>query len=537
MTEFDIILRGGTVIDGSGQPRTRADVGINGERIAKIGDLSQGHATTEVDVSGLIVAPGFINMLSWSISSLIRDGRAVGGITQGVTLEIMGEGWSMGPLNQTLKDYYQEHFDFDLGEIPWTTLSEYLSFLEGHGISPNVASFVGATTLRSYVIGEENRQATAEELGQMQDLVRQAMEVGALGVGSSLIYPPAFFASTEELVAMCKAAAEYGGRYISHIRNEGNQIEEAIDELITIAREAGIGAEIYHLKQAGKQNWPKLDRVLRKIEDARAGGLDITTDMYLYTAAGTGLDSTLPPWIQDGGEVAMYHRLKDPEQRKKMIEAMNTDSNDWENLFFAAGPSNILISSIKKPEMAHFIGKTIAEIAEEQNTSAEDTIIDLLLAAEGRIGAIYFMMNEDNLRRQIQLPYMSFGSDASSQVPEGYFLKFSPHPRAYGNVPRLLGKYVREEQLITLEEAIHRLTEFPANNLGISERGLLKDGYFADLAIFDAEKIIDKATYKEPHQLSEGMVHVFVNGQQVLKDGIHTGALPGQWVRGPGSSS
>jgi len=535
---FDTIIRHGLVVDGSGTPGVVADIGIQGDRIVARGDLASSTGKLEIDASGLVVAPGFINMLSWSVESLIKDGRGLSDIAQGVTLEVFGEGWSMGPLSNTpetqamLKRFLADNYE----EMPWNTLGEYLEFLEGRGVSPNVASFVGATTLRIHEVGFEDRPPTPSELENMKELTRRAMEEGAMGLGSSLIYPPAFFASTEELIELAKVVGEYDGMYISHMRSEGNRIEQSIEELITIAREGGVAAEIYHLKMAGKQNWGKLPAVVKMIEDARAEGLSITTDMYTYVAGGTSLSACFPPWASDGGEAALLDRLKDPEIRSRIIEAMRSDADDWENLYFGAGPGGVLLSEIGEESMNGYIGRTIEEIATERGTNAEDTIIDLILESNNTIGAVFFLMSENNVREQLKLPWMSFGSDAAAVAPEGEVLEQGAHPRAYGNFARLLGHYVRDAQIIPLEEAVHKLSALPARNLKIENRGLLAEGHFADVVVFDPDTVADHATFAEPHQLSTGMVHVFVNGEQVLKDGQHTGAMPGRVVRGPGYS-
>jgi len=535
---FDTIIRHGLVVDGSGTPGVVADIGIQGDRIVAKGDLASSTGKLEIDASGLVVAPGFINMLSWSVESLIKDGRGLSDIAQGVTLEVFGEGWSMGPLSNTpetqamLKRFLADNYE----EMPWNTLGEYLEFLEGRGVSPNVASFVGATTLRIHEVGFEDRPPTPSELENMKELTRRAMEEGAMGLGSSLIYPPAFFASTEELIELAKVVGEYDGMYISHMRSEGNRIEQSIEELITIAREGGVAAEIYHLKMAGKQNWGKLPAVVKMIEDARAEGLSITTDMYTYVAGGTSLSACFPPWASDGGEAALLDRLEDPKIRSRIIEAMRSDADDWENLYFGAGPGGVLLSEIGEESMNGYIGRTIEEIATERGTNAEDTIIDLILESNNTIGAVFFLMSENNVREQLKLPWMSFGSDAAAVAPEGEVLEQGAHPRAYGNFARLLGHYVRDAQIIPLEEAVHKLSALPARNLKIENRGLLAEGYFADVVVFDPDTVADHATFAEPHQLSTGMVHVFVNGEQVLKDGQHTGAMPGRVVRGPGYS-
>lgn len=531
---YDILIKNGTIADGSGNPTYIGDVGINADTIAAIGDLNA-KGTTEIDASGLVIAPGFINMLSWATESLIIDGKSQGDIRQGVTLEVFGEGWSMGPLTDPVKKEMQESQGDVKYDIDWSTLDEYLQSLVKWGISPNIASFIGATTVRINHIGYENRAPTPEELESMKAMVRQAMEDGALGVGSSLIYAPAFYSSTEELIELCKVASEYDGMYISHMRSEGNRLLESMDELIQIADDANIRAEIYHLKMSGKENWGKFDDVVKKIDSARAGGLHITTDMYTYVAGATGLDASMPPWVQEGGYEKWAERLQDPEIRQKVYTEMTTPTDEWENLMYAAGtPENLLLVGFENDSLRHYTGKTLAEVAKIHGKNPEETAMDLVIADGSRVGTVYFLMSEENVKKQIALPYMSFGSDAGSMAPEGVFMNYSTHPRAYGNFSRVLGKYVRDEKVIPLEEAIRKLTSLPASNLKIKKRGSLTKGYFADLAIFDPEKIQDHATFAKPHQYSTGMVHVFVNGEQVLKDGEHTGATPGQVVRGPG---
>jgi N-acyl-D-amino-acid deacylase len=533
---YDIIIRGGLVVDGTGQPGKAADVGIHGDRIAAIGDLSKAQAGREIDASGNVVAPGFINMLSWGVKSLIEDGRGLSDIKQGVTLEVFGEGWSMGPLanNAETKTMLKDFFGDEIDLVQWTTLGEYLEFLENQGVSPNVASFVGATTLRIHEIGFDNRPPTDAELQNMKALTHQAMQEGAMGLGSSLIYPPAFFASTEELAELAKVVGEYNGMYISHMRSEGNRIEESVQELITIAREGGVNAEIYHLKMAGQQNWGKLPAVVKLIEDARAEGLNITTDMYTYVAGGTSLSACFPPWASEGGNDSLILRLDKPQGRAKIRAAMAENANDWENLYYGAGPGGILVSGVEKEHLKRYIGKTIEEISEARGTEPRDTVIDLVRESGNTMSAVFFLMSEDNVKEQMKLPWMSFGSDAVAQAPEGKVLEQGVHPRTYGNFARVLGRYVRDEKVIPMEEAIYKLTALPASNLKIKDRGKLEAGYFADVVVFDPDTIADHATFKEPHQLATGMVHVFVNGEQVLKDGEHTGATPGRVVRGPG---
>ncbi len=532
--DYDLIIRNGTVYDGSGADPVVADVAVNGDTIAAIGALADARGRKEIDASGLAVSPGFINMLSWATETLLIDGRSQSDIRQGVTLEVFGEGWSMGPLNDRMKKEELERQGDLKYDIQWTTLAEYLDYLVKHGISPNVASFIGATTVRVYVLGYEDRPPTPEELEQMRQLVRQAMEQGALGVASALIYAPGFYARTNELIELSKVAAEYGGMYISHMRSEGNQLLEAVDELISIARQAHVPAEIYHLKAAGRSNWNKLDQVIQKVEAAREQGLRITADMYTYTAGATGLSAAMPPWVQEGGFDAWVNRLKDPAIRKKVIREMRTPTNKWENLFLASGPENMLLVGFKSEKLKPLTGKTLAEVAAMRGTSPAETAMDLVIEDDSRVETVYFLMSEDNIKKKIALPWVSFCSDAQSLAPEGVFLKFNPHPRAYGNFARLLGKYVRDEGVIPLQEAIRRLTSFPASNLGIRRRGLLKPGYYADIVVFDPQKIQDHATYEKPHQYATGVIDVFVNGTQVLKDGEHTGATPGRVVHGPG---
>jgi N-acyl-D-amino-acid deacylase len=531
---YDVIIRHGTVYDGTGGAGTVADVAIHGDRIARVGDLGRAHGRQEIDASGLAVAPGFINMLSHSEESLIEDPRSQSEIRQGVTLEVFGE-MSSGPLNARMKQEWRDlqgDVKFDIG---WDTLDQYLDFLEHRGIAQNVASFVGASTLRDYVMGEVNRAPTPAELEQMKALVRVAMTEGALGLTTALIYAPAAFASTDELIELAKVAAQYGGIYTVHMRSEGDRLLEGIDETLRIAREAHIPAEIYHLKAGGEANWPKMREAIARIEAAQREGLRITANMYTYTAGATGFDAAMPPWVQEGGVKAWIERLKDPAIRARVVQEMRKPGADWENLYLGAGtPERILLLGFKTEALKPLTGKTLAEVARQRGTPPEDTIIDLIIADGTRIEVAYFLMSEDNLRLQIAQPWVSFGSDAASTAPEGVFLKSSTHPRAYGNFARLLGRYVRDEQVISLPEAIRRLTSLPAGNMHVENRGQLKPGYFADVVVFDPAKIADHATYESPQQYATGMVHVLVNGVAVLKDGEHTGARPGRVVRGPG---
>ena len=533
--DYDILIRGGMVYDGTGGPGRRVDVGIKGDRIAAVGDLSAAAATSTTDAGGLAVAPGFVNMLSWSVDSLIADGRSQGELRQGITTQIFGEGSSMGPFTPEMKARAEAQMGDIKYHIDWTTLSEGLRGLERRGVSQNVASFIGATTVREHVIGLEDKAPTPAQLEAMRALVRSEMEAGALGIGSSLIYAPAFYASTEELIELCKVAAQYHGKYISHLRSEGNKLTEAVGELIRIAREAHIPAEIYHLKAAGRANWPKMDQVIGMIEAARAEGLAITADMYTYEAGSTGLDASMPPWVLDGGYEAAYKRLSDPATRGKIARAIRTPSADWENLFLAAGsPDRVLLVEFKSDALKPLTGKTLAQAAAARGEDPIDTIMNLVLEDRSRVGTVYFMMSEDNIRKQIALPWVSFGSDAASMAPEPPFTKSSTHPRAYGNFARLLGKYVRDEKVIPLQEAVRRLTGLPATNLGLQDRGFIRAGGFADIVVFDPATIADTATFEKPHQYAVGMRQVFVNGTQVLKDGEHTGAKPGRALWGAG---
>ncbi|MCO4812968.1 MAG: D-aminoacylase [Gammaproteobacteria bacterium] len=531
---FDVIIRGGDVYDGLGGVPEKTDVAIHGDRIAKIGDLSAATAEQEIDASGLAVAPGFINMLSWATESLIEDGRGMSDIKQGVTLEVMGEGWSMGPVNDELRALVksrQVDIEYD---ITWSTLGEYLEFLENKGISPNVASYVGAATLRMLEVGFDNVRATDEQLARMQDHVRVAMREGAIGVGSSLIYAPGNFANTDELVALMNAAAEYGGRYISHIRSEGDRLEESVEELIHISRVTGAPAEIYHLKASGKPNWRKLENVFALIESAREEGLAITADMYTYPAGATGLDASMPLWVQEGGNEAWFARLENPETRARVKAEMLSEDTDWENLGLHAGPGGILFIGFRNPDLRHLIGKTLQEVADMRGVEPVDAAIDLVIEDRSRVSTVYFLMSEENVARKVAQPWMSFGSDAEASAPEGVFLNSSTHPRAYGTFTRVLGKYARDEGVITLQDAIRKMTSLPAANIGIRERGQLTAGFFADIVVFDPDAVQDHATFAKPLQYATGVEHVFVNGEQVLKDGEHTGATPGRVVRGPG---
>jgi N-acyl-D-amino-acid deacylase len=533
--DFDVVIKNGVVYDGSGGEAQRVDVAIQGDHIAGLGDYKNANAKTVIEANGLVVAPGFINMNSHSQESLIEDGRSQSEIRQGVTTEIMGEGESMGPVNERVrKQMLKDQTDIKYA-IEWSSLADYLKYLEMRGVSCNVASFIGAATIRENVIGDEDKLPTPEQLDQMRELVRREMEAGALGIATALIYPPGFYAKTEELIEMCKVAARYKGRYISHMRSEGNQLLEAFDELVRISRQAGIPAEVYHIKALGQKNWGKVNDLLARIEAAQKEGLDIRADMYTYSAGATGLTACLPPWTQDGGDDALYKRLADPAIRKKIVGEVKVDSDGWENLYTGSGsPDKILLVGFKSEKLKPLTGKTLAEVAKMRDQDPIETLMDLILEDRSRIETIYFLMSEDNVKKELTKPWISFCSDEASQAPEGVFLKSNPHPRAYGNFARVLGKYCRDEKVISMPEAIRRLSALPATNLGLDRRGMLKEGMFADVVVFDPEAIADRATYENPHQYAVGMKHVFVNGVQVLKDGEHTGAKPGRALWGPG---
>ena len=533
--EVDVLIQNGTVYDGSGAPPYQGTVALKGDKIFYIGPPKFFTAKKIINATDKAVSPGFINMLSWGVETLIEEGKSQSDIRQGVTLEVFGEGMSWGPLNEELKAYMKKNQGDIKYDINWTTLGEYLQFLEDKGVSTNIASFIGATTLRINAVGYNDSKPNESELALMKNLVHQGMKEGAMGIGSSLIYAPAFYSSTEELIALCKVAAEYDGLYISHMRSEGNKLLESVDELLTIADQSGIRAEIYHLKQSGKKNWYKLDQVIQKIDSARAKGLEITTDMYTYIAGATGLDASMPPWVQEGGLDQWIARLKDPAIRKKVIKEMKADTDQWENLMRAAESSDkLILVGFKNDSLKYLTGKTLTEVAKMRGKSPEETAIDLVIQDGSRVGTVYFLMTEENIKKQIKLPYMSFGSDAGTMSPEGVFSKSSTHPRAFGNFARLLGKYVREENVISLEEAIYKLTGLPASNLKIQKRGQLKNGYFADVVVFDPKEISDHATFENPMQYATGVEHVWVNGTHVLENGNHTGAYGGRFVKGPG---
>jgi N-acyl-D-amino-acid deacylase len=534
-TSYSVLIHGGTIYDGSGGEPYVGDVALKGDKIAYVGPHAPGRASRVIDATGKAVSPGFINMLSWATESLIADGRGQSDTRQGVTLEVMGEGDSMGPLTPKMKELEVQRQGDIKYPIRWTTLGQYLEYLQKKGVTPNVASFVGATTVRVHELGEKDVDPTPAQLKRMRALVRQAMKEGAMGVGSSLIYAPATYAETPELTALVTEAGKCGGMYISHMRSEGNKLLEAIDELITISRDSGAPAEIYHFKQAGQPNWGKLDAAIAKVNAARAGGQRITADMYTYTAGATGLDAAMPTWVQSGGLEAWIKRMKDPAVRARLVQEMRTPSNDWENLLLLSGsPDNVLLISFKNPKLKPLTGKTLAEVAKMRGKSPEETAMDLVIEDGSRVGTVYFIMSEDNVKREVGLPWMSFGSDEASEAPEGVFLKSSSHPRAYGNFVRVLAEYVRKDRVATLPDAIRRLTSLPATNLGIRQRGSLKPGYYADVVVFDPATVQDHATFEKPKQLATGVDDVFINGVQVLKNGKHTGAKPGRFVRGPG---
>jgi len=533
--DYAILIHGGTIYDGTGRDPYVGDVALKGDKIAYVGPHAPGTAARTVDATGKAVSPGFVNMLSWATESLIADGRGVSDTVQGVTLEVMGEGDSMGPWNDEMKRLDLKRQGDIKYPIRWTTLGQYLEYLQKKGITPNVASFVGATTVRVHELGEKDVDPTPAQLDRMRALVRQAMKEGALGVGSSLIYAPATYAETPELTAITTEAGKCGGMYISHMRSEGNKLLEAIDELVQISKDSGAPAEIYHFKQGGEPNWGKLDAAIAKVEAARATGQRITADMYMYPAGATGLDAAMPTWVQSGGLEAWTKRLKDPATRARLVKEMRTPSNDWENLLLLSGsPDRVLLIAFKNPKLKPLTGKTLAEVARMRGKSPEETAMDLVIEDGSRVGTVYFLMSEDNIKKEAGLKWMGLGSDEASEIPEGVFLKSSSHPRAYGNTARFLGHYVRDERATTLQDAIRRLTSQPATNLGIRNRGYLAQGYYGDVVIFDPAQIQDHATFEKPKQLATGVDDVFINGTQVLKDGKHTDAKPGRFVRGPG---
>lgn len=534
--DYDFLIENGTLYDGSGAPGVLADLAIKDDRIVLIGTIDPDkRVRTRIDATGMAVTPGFINMLSWGANNLLADGRSMSDIKQGVTLELFGEGTSMGPYNA--EEYARRRARArETGTPVWRTLGEFLHLLERQGVSTNVGSFVGASTIRRYTLGEDNVAPTPEQLHEMRELVREAMLEGAMGLGSALIYTPGVFATTEELAALSEVVAEFDGMYTSHIRSEGDRFEEAVQEVIDIAELSGVRAHIHHLKAAGEYNWHKLETVIAMVEEARARGLDITSSMYNYTAAATSFTAIMPPWSREGGNQAWFERLRDPETRARIVHEIQTVTGDFENFYLMAGsPENIITTGFRNPDLRHYTGRTLGSIAAERGTDPVETAIDLILEDESIVGVVYFLMSEENVKRQIALPWMTFGSDSGTMAAEGDALNRNPHPRAYGNFARLLGKYVRDEQVISLQEAIHRLSGMAAENLRITERGFLRVGYFADVVVFDPATIQDHATFENPHQYATGVYHVFVNGGHVIRDGEHTGAMPGRFVKGPGA--
>ena len=534
--EFDLLISGGMIYDGSGQEPFTADVGLRDDRIVFVGQAQDRSARRILDATGLAVAPGFVNVLSWATESLLFDGRSLSDLRQGVTTEIFGEGSSMGPLNESMKAELGRGLGEQRYAVEWTTLREYLDTLVARGTSCNVASLVGATTLRIHEIGYEDRAPTAAELERMKALLAREMEAGALGLGSSLIYAPAFYATTEELIALCRVVADYGGIYATHLRSEAERFLEALDEALRIGREAGVPVEIWHLKAAGESNWPKLERAFEKIEAARSSGQRVTADIYNYTAGATGLNAAFPPWVQEGGYDAWAERLRDPKVRERLATEMSEVPEDWESLYLAAGSGEkVLLVGFENPALQALTGRTLASVADERGLSEIETMIELVLEDGSRVEAVYFLMSEENLAKKIAKPWVSFCSDAGSLAPEGDFLLSNPHPRAYGNFARLLGRYVRDEGVISLAEAVRRLTSHPAETFGLVGRGRIEVDSFADLVIFDPKSIRDRATYANPHQLAEGVRDVMVNGRLVLEDQRPTGRYPGRALRGPGA--
>ncbi len=517
-SQFDILLRNGIIYDGTGSKSYKGDVGINADTIAAMGDLSKAKGKTEINLNQLAIAPGFVNMLSWADGTLLTDGRSMSDIKQGVTLEVFGEGWSPGPRHRKKNDKL------------WTTLGGYFDHLEKKGVSPNFASFVGATTVRTYVLDQENRKPNPTELQQMKELVKQAMEQGAMGLGSSLIYAPATFASTEELIELGKVAGKYGGSYITHMRSESDYILEAINETFRISKEAGIPAEIYHLKINHQRNWNKIDTVLNKIDSAQKAGLKITANMYPYIASATGLKERVPTWAQEGGLTQMRARIKDPVTRKQILYEMENGIPVRNS-----DPKNVMLLGFRKDSLNQlYKSKRLTEVASLHGKNADETVLDLLVADKSSIPAVFFLISEDNMKKMLAKPYVSIGSDGGSLALTPEFMEQGTHPRAYGTFARFLGKYVRDEKMMTMEEGVRRMTSLPVSHLKIKKRGELKKGYYADIVVFDPKQIMDQATFDNPHQYSTGVIHVFVNGTQVLKAGEHTGALPGKTIRGPG---
>jgi N-acyl-D-amino-acid deacylase len=529
--DYDVVIRGGSVYDGTGGAPFVGDVALRGDRIAYIGPHAPGRAAEEFSARGKAVTPGFVNMLAHPEESLLIDGRALSDLRQGVTLEVLGED-SMGPLSPEMKRLGSQRQGDIKYPIDWTTLGEYLTRLEKRGIAPNIASYVGAGTVRTYVLGERDVQPSAEQLEQMRTLVHQAMEEGAVGVTTALIYSPNDYAKTPELIALAGESARCGGLYSAHMRSEGDRLLEAVQETVDIARASGGPAEIYHLKQAGKNNWGKLDALVQAVDAARAAGVRITADMYVYTAGATGLDAAMPPWVQDGGLEAWIARLKDPQVRKRVLADMRDPKPQWENLMGAAGAQGTLLLGFKNPALKALTGKTLAAVAKARGVSAQDAAIDLVIEDGSRVEVAYFLMSEDNIKREVALPWVSFDSDADAPAPEGVFLKSSRHPRTYGNFARVLAHFVREQKVLTLQQAVHKLAALPAATLSVSDRGLLKTGYFADVVVFDPVRVQDHSTYERPQQLATGVEDVWINGVRALRHEVATGAASGRAVRG-----
>jgi N-acyl-D-amino-acid deacylase len=529
---YDVIIRGGTIYDGSGGAPYQGDIAVKGDRIAAIAPHIDGHGQTEIDAHGKAVSPGFINMLAHPQDSFMADGRGLSDLTQGVTLEVIGES-SMGPWTPQMQKLREQREGDIKYPVTWNTLGGYLDTVQQRGISPNVASFVGAGTVRVNLVGEGDVQPTPGQLTAMEGLVQQAMEEGAMGLTTALIYAPATYAKTPELIALAKVSARCGGMYIAHMRSEGDRLENAVQETIDIAEQSGAPAEIYHFKQSGHDNWGKFDKEVAMVNAARARGVRITADMYTYTAGATGLDAAMPTWVQSGGLEKWIARLKDPATRAKVAAEMrNPHPADWENLYGGAGAEGTILLEFKNPALKPLAGKTLAQVAKERGETPEDTAIDLVIQDGSRVGVGYFLMSEDNIRKEVALPWMSFGSDENAPAPEGVFLLSKNHPRAYGNFARLLGKYVRENHDLTLQDAVHRLSGFPARTLSLSDRGFLKQGYYADIVVFDPAKIADRSTFANVHQLAVGVQDVLVNGGFAFKDGVATGAHTGRVVRG-----
>ena len=531
--DYDVIIRNGSIYDGTGAPPYVADLAITGDRLSAIGHFAAVSADLDIDASGLAVSPGFFNMLSHAHLSLISDGRAMSDVMQGVTFEVLSE-ISLSPLTDSTADFWSR-FSNDEVEMTWRTLGEYLQTVEDNGVSVNFATFVSAATVRMNIIGMDDVDPTPEQLDMMKSQVAEAMEDGALGLTTASIYAPATYAETEELIELAKVAGQYGGIYTAHMRSESNQFIESIDETLRIGREAKLPVKIHHLKAAGRPNWYKMDNAIDKIEALRREGIPVTADMHTYTAGGSGLDASMPTWVQAGGYDKWVERLKDPEIRARVKAEMAVNAQDWENLGYFAGPDGMVFLEFKSKDHMKYLGKTLAEVAAERGQDPRDTIIDLVIEDGSRVvTAYYFLMSEENLKKQIRQPWVMFGSDGTAPAAEGKTLESGVHPRTYGNIARLLGKYVRDENVIPMEEAIRRLSFLPAQTLGIRERGRLAPGYFADIAIFDPKTINDNSRFDDPHRYASGVQYVLVNGVPVVSKGEHTGATPGRAVHGPG---